>query len=614
MKAFNEKGWNDAGNNGSEFPTYAENVINNYASLNAENPDLYPDTNWRKILINKSAPRQSHIMSVTAGTEHIRTKISLGYDKNTALYDGYNFDRITTRINNDIIVNKYLKFAFDLYGRRSITKKQYSDPMRLSRIAAPIYAAIWANGYIAEGKNGTNPYASLKYGGFNNSWSDEIQSKLSIDFTPFKDFKLTAVVSPNLNFYKQKVFRKEITYTSWNDPTVIVGNIEGHISTRLDETRSDSHDETIQLIANYAKQIGTHDLDLMAGYEEYAYFYETESAARDQYDLTSYPYLDLGSLAYVENGGSAYENAYRSYFGRLMYNYNNRYLFQANCRYDGSSRFAKDYRWGLFPSLSAGWVISEEKFMENIPSLSFMKLRASWGALGNERIGDYPYQALLDFGNAYFYEGNNAVALKTAAQYQYAIKDITWETTQSFNLGLDLSLFENRFRISGDYYHKMTKDMLLALEIPDYIGFNNPDQNTGKMNTKGWELEVSYQNKIGELQYSVSANLSDFKSVMGDLGGTEFLGDQIKKEGSEFNEWYGYKSDGLFQTQEEVDNSPKTSSSIKPGDIKYIDINGPNGIPDGTINSYDKTLLGGFCLAICMVAILIFLTVILIFL
>ena len=126
------------------------------------------------------------------------------------------------------------------------------------------------------------------------------------------------------------------------------------------------------------------------------------------------------------------------------------------------------------------------------------------------------------------------------------------------------------------------------------MGYDDPDQNTGKMDTKGWEMELGWNDQVDDIRYSVSANISDFKSVMGDLGGTEFIGSQIKKEGSEFNEWYGYMSDGLFQTQEEVDNSPKPNNNIMPGDVKYKDISGPDGVPDGEITpDYDRVLLGG---------------------
>ncbi len=461
-------------------------------------------------------------------------------------------------------------------------------------ISAPVYAAEWSDGRVAEGKSGANVYGRLKYGGYRENYYNTIGGKASIDFTPFDGFKLSAIVSPSFGFDKGKNFHKRIDYYAYDDPTVYVGTLEGHSSTKLSESRNDNYRITTQFLANYLKSFGDHNLNAMAGYENYYSFYENMGASRDQYSLTSFPYLNLGPLEFRDNYGSAYENAYRSYFGRVMYNYQNKYFLQGNIRYDGSSRFHKDYRWGSFPSFSAGWVISEESFMQNVNGVSFLKLRGSWGRLGNERIGNYPYQATIAFNNALFYEGNNIVSAQTAAQTRYAIKDISWETTESFDIGIDVGVLNNRLRFVGDYFAKTTKDMLLALEIPDYMGFDNPDQNTGKMETKGWEAEVNWNDNAGDLKYSVSFNISDFKSIMGDLGGTEFLGSQIKKEGSEFNEWYGYKSDGLFQNQEEVDNSAVLNNKTKPGDIKYVDISGPDGIPDGKISpEYDRTLLGG---------------------
>jgi TonB-linked SusC/RagA family outer membrane protein len=304
--------------------------------------------------------------------------------------------------------------------------------------------------------------------------------------------------------------------------------------------------------------------------------------------------LSIGPLEYRDNSGGANEYARRSYFGRVSYSYQNKYLLQANIRYDASSRFADGYRWGAFPSVSVGWVLTEESFFKNNSILPFLKLRASYGTLGNERIGNYPYQATISFANALLYQGNNIVSKQTAAQTRYVINDISWETTESYDFGIDAAFLDNRLRFTGDYYRKNTKDMLLALQIPTYMGFDNPDQNTGKMHTVGWESVIEWRDRIGELGYSISFNISDFKSVMGDLGGTEFLGDQIKIKGSEFNEWYGYRSNGLFQTQEDVANSAKISNSVRAGDVKYVDISGPDGIPDEKINGdYDKVLLGG---------------------
>ena len=226
--------------------------------------------------------------------------------------------------------------------------------------------------------------------------------------------------------------------------------------------------------------------------------------------------------------------------------------------------------------------------------LSFLKIRATWGALGNERIGDFPYMSTIAFGNTIFYQNNGIYFDQTASQQKYAIENVTWEKTESTDIGLDISFLNNRLRVNGDYYWKNTKDMLLAMAIPDFLGFSDPDVNAGKMSTKGYELNVSWNDHIGDFSYGIAINFSDFTSKMGDLQGTQFLGDKVKMEGSEFNEWYGYVSDGLFLTEEDLKNSPKINDkNTQLGDIKYKDISGPDGVPDGKISpEYDRVLLG----------------------
>ncbi len=594
MQIANELRWNDNNNNTNEYPLYPKATIDNYASLHAENPDKYPNTDWVGLTLEDRAPRQSHVMSITAGSKSVRTKASIAYDKTDGLFESKGYERITARLNNDFTINKFLSASLDLNLKRSISKSPYHDPMLNTFISPPVYAAMWKDGRVAEGKTGANGWGMMKFGGYRNGWYNLLSGKASLDFTPIAGLKLSAIVSPTLGFDKSKAFNLKVPYYAADDPTVLSGYLEGCATTNLYENRNDYTRITSQLLATYLKSIGSHNLNLMAGYEDYSAFNENLGASREKYELTSFPYLNLGPLDLRGNSGSAYENAYRSWFGRMMYNYRNRYFLQANIRYDGSSRFDADYRWGSFPSFSAGWVISEESFIKSLTFLSFLKLRGSWGTLGNERIGNYPYQSTIAFNNALFYQGSNVAASQTAAQVQYAIRDISWETTQSFDFGIDANLFDNRLRATGDYYRKTTRDMLLALEIPDYIGFDNPDQNTGKMYTNGWEAEIAWTDKLGDFGYSISANISDYKSVMGDLGGTEFIGDQIKKKGSEFNEWYGYLSDGLFQTTEDLAVSPKLNTAVKVGDVKYKDISGPDGVPDGKVSpDYDRVLLGG---------------------
>ncbi|WP_025762327.1 TonB-dependent receptor [Dyadobacter tibetensis] len=596
MQLTNELRWNDNGNNTNEYPTYSKDMIENYNQLNQENPDLYPNTNWQDLILKKSAPRTSHILSIAAAGKMLRSRVSMAYDNTDGLFDGRKYERITARMNNDITISKYLSASVDLNFKRTQSEQTNIDPFYMMNLLPPIYAAKWSDGRIAAGKDGANVYGAMQ-AGTNTGWYNQIGGKVGLDFSPVEGLKLSAVVSPFLNFDKSKRFVKKVPYTSFDNPGVTAGYIEGATETSLYESRNDNYRYTTQFLANYNKQWGDHSFSALGGYEFFKAFNEYLGASRRQYNLSNYPYLNLGPLDQRDNSGTASENAYRSFFGRVTYGFKNKYLLQANLRYDGSSRFASGYRWGAFPSISAGWVLSEENFLKNkANAISFLKLRASWGTLGNERIGsNYPYQAILSFENSsLFYQGNTVTAAQSAAQFQYAIRDISWETTSSYDLGVDANFFNDRLQITADYYKKTTRDMLLELEIPDYIGFDNPDQNTGKMFTTGWEMQAGWNDRIGNLGYRASFNLSDFVSKMGDLGGTEFLGDQIKKQNSEFNEWYGYQSIGLFQTADEVTNSAVTNSNVRAGDIRYKDISGPEGVPDGKISpEYDRVLLGG---------------------
>lgn len=597
LEMTNELRYND-NPSGGWFQTYTENQVNNWIKNNETDPNHYPITDWTDLILKKSAPRQTHSINIAGGNKVARTKASLTYDKIDGLYLDRYYERFMIRVNNDFKINKYIGAILDFNFRRTKDHQPVSNPFSdyyNIRSMPEIYAAMWTDGRIAEGKQGGgNPYGMLTKGGTQDNWNNKVGGKAALEITPINGLKISGIVAPVYTFSKAKTFSKAVSYTSPDNPDAIAGYLK--TTTKLDEGRTDSYDITIQGLINYMKTLGKHDLNFMAGYETYYGFNENLTASRDQYELDSFPYLDLGPLSMRDNSGNAHEVAYRSYFGRVIYNYNNRYLFQANLRYDGSSRFHEDSRWGTFPSFSGGWVISEENFMKkiNLDWLSFLKLRGSWGTLGNERIGNYPYQASINFLNVLFYQNGQPTSHLSAAQIAYAIRNISWETTQSLDFGLDAQLFRNRLRFTADVYKKTTKDMLLALEIPDYVGFNNPQKNTGDMNTKGYDMEIAWNDVVNDWSYGVSVNFSDFVSKMGNLGGTQFLGDQVKMEGSEFNEWYGYLNDGLYLAQEDVDNSAKLNNNVQVGDVKYKDISGPDGVPDGKISSeYDRVLLGG---------------------
>lgn len=595
MEMANEMNYND-NKGGGWYQFYTEDQINNWVKNNLTDPDKYPIENWQKALLKSSASRTTHSVNIAGGGKNIKSKASFRYDKTDGLYVNRSYERFMIRLNNDFEINKYIKANVDVNFKRAKSERPNNGAFGALN-TPPIYAIRWTNGMWGDVKDGGNVLAALEDGGKKTTWNNMIGGKAGVDILPFDGLKVSAIIAPNYYFDKYKNFLRQVPYTYADNPNLVKGYVTGFLTTNLEEKRDDSYDVTTQFFANYAKTIGKHDLTAMVGYEDYYAFSETLSASRDQYELENFPYLNVGPETLRDNSGAANEHAYRSFFGRLTYSYENRYLFQANFRRDGSSRFAPKNRWGNFPSFSAGWVLSEESFIKNlnIGWLSFLKFRGSWGRLGNERIPSlYPYQGSLRFGNSLLGSQSDITSVTTAFQEKYAVRDITWETTESWDVGIDTYLFNSRLHLSADFYKKKTKDMLLQLAIPKYMGLFDPDVNAGQMNTKGYDLELGWNDKVNDFSYSISANFSDFISKMGNLNGTEFLGDQIKREGSEFNEWYGFLSDGLFLTQEDLDNSPKLNSNTRVGDVKYRDISGPDGVPDGVISpEYDRVLLGG---------------------
>lgn len=593
MQMTNELRWNDAGNGTEHFPTYIPAVIDNYASLHASDPDRYPDTDWRGMLLDKNSNRQSHNFRISGGTAKIRTTASVGYDTSDGLYANKKYNRFTVRMNNDITINKYIQASIDVNVKRSTSENPNYDPMNACYQMPAVYPALWADGRIADGKSGDNPYAALNYGGTNTKHYNQIGGKAAVYITPVKGLKLSAIISPIWNDSDEKEFVKRIEYTASDNPDNVIGAINNFATTKLTEKRGKSFSLTKQFLANYDDTFGKHSVSALLGYEDNMYSTDKIWAARDRYALTDFPYLDRGNEDHQTNGSEASHSAYRSVFGRVMYDFDGRYLIQANLRCDKSSRFDRKYRAGWFPSVSGAWVLTNEPWIRKAGIekwLSFLKIRASYGLLGNDRVGDYPYLPLLNYTNSLFWEGDKAVSHITAAQWQYAIRDISWETTKTFGVGLDLGFFDHRLNLTADYYYKITRDMILDIDIPDYVGYDNPQQNTGKMRTTGFEIEMSWRDHAGDFNYSVSANLSDFLSKMGYLGGNQFLDDQIKTMGSWFNEWYGYRSDGIYQTQEEIDNSPVMNSSVRPGDIKYLKAD-PNDTSPVSPDK-DRVLLG----------------------
>ena len=608
MTMFNEYKWNDAGCPvGGDYQTYPKEYIESYMANNAMDPIEYPNFDWFGNIVKKSAMRHKHDLSMTYGGKVVQTRVSASYEKADALYHGSDYERINARTRNTIKISKHLSGEFDLSFKHSTKHDPLTTPLQAANMYPSVYLGLYPDGRVAPGKSGSNTLGTILEGGNKTNRTDYLSGKVALSWKPFEGFDLTGAFTPNFAWTKTKTMSRAVPYYDAYDTNLILGYTSGHATNDLTEVRNDSNSFETQAIATYEHSFaGKHNLNIMAGYENYKYFHEALDVSTQEMVLADFPYMDLASDK-IATTGSAYENAYHSFFGRIMYNYASKYYIQLNARGDGSSRFAPGYRWGFFPSVSLGWVLSEENWLKNVNAVNYLKLRGSIGTLGNERIGNYAYQANIDFNKAIMLDSSgNITSQLSGAQTNYVIRDITWETTWTYDVGVDASFFNSRLGLTADYYYKETKGMLLDVKIPSFTGFGDPSQNAGTMHTNGWEVKIDWKDHVGDFNYGLGFNLSDYKSVMGNMNGTFKISDgKIITEGEEYNAWYGYKSSGLFRNVEEIAAAPtQLIATLAPGDLGYRDIGGTPtdeelakgitvGAPDGKIDAtYDRAVLG----------------------
>ncbi|WP_295935700.1 TonB-dependent receptor [uncultured Alistipes sp.] len=596
MKAVNELRYNDLPS-GGWYQEYAKERIDNYWLLNRENPDLFPNTDWAGLLLKKVALRHSHNLTISAGGDKRSTSLSMNFDDVDGLFrKNLSWKRYTVRLNNDIQVFKWMKASADISLRYVDKVNPHASPSGTMRYIPAIYNAVWSDGRYAPGKDGINKYAALLSGGTKDSESYQASAKFQVDISPVKGLTVTALFSPRFTYDKSKDFQRQVSYFNYGEESAnSTKYISDALTTELEESRGDTFSHTTQIYANYAKTFGEdHNFSAMAGYENYWYEEGIILAGNSSFPHGLMPDLNSGnSDGATAKSKDVNELARRSYFGRLMYNYKSKYYVQGNIRTDGSSRFAKNHRWGTFLSASAGWVFTEEKFMQGARKvLDHGKLRVSYGELGNERIsGYYPYQMALASNHTVGYVGGNLTALTGYAQASAVVQNLTWETTSTIDVGIDLYMLGSRLSLTADWYYKKTTDMLLTAPLPPVIGLGDPNDNVGDMHTKGWEISLGWRDRVGDFRYGVTFNLSDDVSKMGYIGNKEIIsGGKIIREGDEYQSWYGYVSDGLYQTQAEVDNSVRMGPAA-PGDIRYKNFVDNEGV-DPIINPDDRKVLG----------------------
>jgi len=578
--------------NNDVAPMYTE-LIEKYRTEGADNMTRY-DTNWRDLVMKKSAMVQNYSVGVSGGSEFLNVYANAGYYKQDGMVNNNEFQRYNIQLNADMKVNKWVKLGVDMGVRQAEVLSPIggaNESIGYAMTFAPIYSAINADGTWGYGLQGNNPVAAINAGGNSKSTAPQYRAKASITITPFKHLTIQGSWNWQRDDGRTKTFAA--TYDQYENG--VFKQTRPEVASAR-ETRTTSDLRMYNATATYENTFGKHYLKAMAGFQSEEKNYHSLEGARNTFHYDGYEDLLHGDASTATNSTYRYEFAMLSYIFRINYIFNDRYLLEVNGRYDGTSRFLKDKRWGFFPSVSAGWRISEESFMKDNQSLiNNLKLRASYGRLGNQALDSYfPYVAAISPNEAYGYWFDGEFTTG-AAQTQLANPLIGWEKSTQYNVGLDWGLLNNRLSGSFDFYVRKIDDMLQKFPVPNFVSLSAPWENAGSMRNIGWEVSLDWNDRIGDFTYYARFNISDVRNKVLDLYGNEYKsGNRLTTEGKPYSQYYGYIAEGLFQSQEEIDNSPVYGerSNVKPGFIKYKDISGPEGKPDGVIDGNDRDIIG----------------------
>lgn len=576
-------------------------------------PNFFANTDWLSQVLNKFAPQQNYNVTLSGSLGSSGYMLSYRYFDQKGLTVGSSTGE--KRHNVRFKMDTKLLDRVTLSSNLSYTSRKVTSPVNsLTSGGGAIYTAMriapnapvkYTDGTWAYGGGNTNPVAVLNDGGRSVTSTDEFSLLEVLKVDILKGWDVSATYNLTSSNGLREILKKTITFNNPEDGSSYVyaqPNTLKNIDIR-------NLQQTFILQTNFDFSFGKHNLSGVVGMSQEWYKGTSFSASRNNLITEQDPALNLGDASTMSNDASSSRWALRSGFGRISYNYDERYLLEANLRYDLSSRFHKSNRGGWFPSVSAGWRLSEERWMQFAkPVFDNIKIRASWGMLGNQYVGssEYPYLSVLkSFNSEVSLIGANATT--GYAQSTLANPNLSWEQIKMFDVGLDLAMLGNRLTFSFDWYDKDTEGILLQLNYPAQIGAKPSEQNAGKVNNKGWEIDLGWREQRGDFFYGIGFNLSDVKNKIVDLAGNapDLSGYQIRMVGYSIDAFYGYVADGLmspedFKISDPVNNNyslPKIpvilGNDYQPGDIKYKDISGPDGVPDGRITpEYDKVVLG----------------------
>ena len=474
--------------------TYTPEMIQKYRD--GSDPDNYADEMYLDDLLGGHALQTKHELSVSGGTEKVQYMVSLGYLRQNGLLDNNYYNRYNARVNLGAELAKNLKLQVRLSGMTS-DRHEPSTPgsLDIGGFKGIISNAVRFPGltptYLQNGEVGLGP----KLQGTPVAWVDcassyredydKFKNNIELSYQPIDGLTLKILGGYNYTLSHVRHYRCDM---------ILTGDKSTGPSTLSDEMKRTVY-KTFQAVADYNKSFGKHNLAALVGYTWEDEGQRTLSGSRNNFPSDDVPFLGAGGADGQTNGGGGYDWAIQSVFGRLTYNYDQRYLFETTMRYDGSSRFPTDSKYGFFPSLAAGWRISEEQFWKENENLSFinnLKLKASYGILGNNNIGNYPYQSVYSLGQAQNYVFGG-VYTQGAAVTTYVDPGLKWERTRTTDVGIETAFFNNKLTFNASYFYRKTTDVLYkpAASYSSIFGLSVSQVNTGELENKGWESLLS---------------------------------------------------------------------------------------------------------------------------
>ena len=548
----------------------------------------YVDNKWYKEIYKKNTIINNTHLALSGKERSIAYRFSISNDYQDGNLPNNNYNRLIFKPDMRFQILKNLEAHASLqYTQTNIknpnggTTGWQSQAARISPIT-PIRNSDGS--YAAGGAMGGNPIAGVNESGYSKERHKEMMAIFDVTYSPLKDWNIKG----NIATYSHNTTTKNRVSTYYlYDEEGNIAKTENRVSS-LKETNTYNFRTQLQFTTDYSFKIASdHNFKVLAGYSQEYYKSDGFWASRDNMPFDNVDVLNTGS-SNKQNGsadgdGNEYANdvAVQSWFGRLNYDYQGKYLFEASLRADGSSRFAKNHRWGVFPSFSAGWNLHRESFMiETNNWLSELKIRASWGVLGDaEKVGYYPTAQILSYDPKIYAFNDKLVG---GAYNNIAVnQNITWEESKYTNIGLDFGLFDQRIKLSADYFINMRDNILYRPPVPSEFGLNAPYSNLLKMKNQGMDIMAGYQDGNGDFHWGIDVNLSYSKNKVLEMGDSErwienntvtYLNDRYQLQ-------FGYEAIGLFQSEEEIANSPN-QGNVLPGNIKYKDQNGDN-IIDG---------------------------------